>query len=211
MASVICISHLTGSGGDEVGRRLADRLGFLYVNEEIVAHAATAGGLEPREVADEEKRKSLAARIIDLLAAGGGDMVAGAGAPAYVSDRPGAAEVRALIRETIEQTAARGRVVISAHAAAHALAGRSDVLSVLVTASPANRAGRLREEHQLDDAEADRQIRREDAGRRDYLKRFYDVDAELPTHYDLVINTDSLTVDDAVAIVAHAAGASRSD
>lgn len=210
MASVICISYSTGSGGDEVGRRLADRLGFLYVSEEIIARAAAAGGLEPREVADEEKRKSLASRIIDALAAGGGDISVGAGVPPFTSDRPVAADVRALIRETIEQTAARGRVVISAHAAAHALAGRPDVLRVLVTASPANRAGRLNEKHQLGDAEANRQIRREDAGRRDYLKRFYGVDGELPTHYDLVVNTDSLTVDDAVTIAAQAAGVRNS-
>ena len=84
--------------------------------------------------------------------------------------------------------------------------GEPDGLSVV--AEPSRQA---HEKHRLGDTEADRQIRREDSGRRDYLKRFYGVDAELPTHYDLVINTDSLTVDDTVTIVAQAAGASRSD
>jgi len=35
----VCISHAEGAGGEEVGRLVADRLGFVYVDEEIVARA----------------------------------------------------------------------------------------------------------------------------------------------------------------------------
>lgn len=45
-----------------------------------------------------------------------------------------------------------------------------------------------------------------DAGRRDYLKRFYGVAEELPTHYDLVVNTDGMSVEQAAALVERAAG-----
>jgi hypothetical protein len=44
--TVVCISHAAGAGGEEVGRLVAERLGFLYVNEEIVARAAAKGGVE---------------------------------------------------------------------------------------------------------------------------------------------------------------------
>ena len=50
--SGVCISHSTGAGGEEVGRLVAERLGFLYVDEEIVAAAATRGGIDPGDVAD---------------------------------------------------------------------------------------------------------------------------------------------------------------
>ena len=60
--SVVCVSYTTGSGGDEVGRRVAEELGHLYVDEDIVANAAAQGGLEPRDIADEERRKSFARR-----------------------------------------------------------------------------------------------------------------------------------------------------
>ena len=36
---VVCISHATGAGGEEVGRLVADQLGFLYV--EIVNRTFT--------------------------------------------------------------------------------------------------------------------------------------------------------------------------
>ena len=42
-----------------------------------------------------------------------------------------------------------------------------------------------------------------DVARRDYLRRFYDIGDELPTHYDLVVNTDVLTVEKAAGLVSH--------
>ena len=45
-----------------------------------------------------------------------------------------------------------------------------------------------------------------DAARRDYLRRFYSIRSELPTHYDLVVNTDTFTVEQAANLVVQAAG-----
>jgi CMP/dCMP kinase len=204
--SVICISHATGSGGDEVGRLVAERLGFLHVDEEIVARAATQGGISPSDVADEERRKSLATRILGSIADGGAGAIAVGGPIPFVpGDLPGSSEIRVLIREAIEQTAARGDVVITAHAASHALDGAAGTLRVLVTAAPRTRAQRVGEQAGVDAATAERTVKAADAGRRDYLKRFYDVAEELPTHYDLVVNTDGISVEEAAALVAHVA------
>jgi cytidylate kinase len=94
--------------------------------------------------------------------------------------------------------------VIAAHAASLTLAARGDVLRVHVTASPETRQRRLAEELQIDEREAVRVMKRSDAGRADYLRRFYGIDAERPTHYDLVINTDKLTPEDAGRLVVDA-------
>jgi cytidylate kinase len=48
-------------------------------------------------------------------------------------------------------------------------------------------------------------VKDSDTGRRDYLRRFYDVDEELPTQYDLVVNTDVLSLEQAADLVAKAA------
>jgi cytidylate kinase len=203
--SVVCVSHTTGSGGDEVGKRVAEQLGYLYVDEEIVARAAAQGGLEPGDVADEERRKSFAARFLQTLAEGGGDAwVLSAGVAAAMEGiRP--EDVRALIRETVGQTAARGNVVISAHAASYALERGPRTLRVFVTSSPATREQRVGATEGLDRPQAARVVKDSDAGRRDYLKRFYSVDREAPTDYDLVVNTDLLSTEQAAEIVIRAA------
>ena len=204
--NVVCVSHATGSGGEEIGKQVAQRLDYLYVDEEIVARAAAQGGLEPRDIADEEHRRSLIGRILEVLAEGGGDAwTFGAGVTAAMESlRP--ADIRALIRETIVQTAARGRVVIVAHAASYAVAPDPAKLRVLVTASPTTRAQRVSVQDTVDESQAVRMVKDSDAGRRDYLKRFYGVDRESPTDYDLVINTDVLSTAQAADIISQAVG-----
>ena len=205
--SVVCVSHATGADGNEVGRLVAERLGFRYVDEDLVSQAALRAGVDASEIADEERRKSWLARVLDDLAVGGGEAWAMTGFGPYgaVGVATTSDELRAYIREAIEETAGHGRAVIVAHAASHALAGRQDALRVLVTASPATRAGRLAEAEGLDETRAARAIKDADAGRADYLKRFHAVGQELPTQYDLVLNTDQLSPEQAAALISEAA------
>jgi cytidylate kinase len=97
--------------------------------------------------------------------------------------------------------------VIVAHGASHLVPAGAGALRVLVTASPGTRAERLGRQEGLDATRAARAVKDSDAGRRDYLRRFYHVDEELPTHYDLVVNTDVLAPDDAARVVVQAASA----
>jgi uncharacterized protein len=199
---VICISHATGAGGEEVGRLVADQLGFLYVEDEIVARAAAKAGVGPAEVADAERRRSFIVRFLDSMAQGGAETwtMGTVGLPPMGGEL-GRDELVALIREAIEQTAARGDVVIVAHAASQVVGRSPEALRVLVTASPDTRATRLAEVHGIDADQARRMLKDADAGRRDYLKRFHGVNEEAPTHYDIVLNMDVVPIDEAARVV----------
>jgi cytidylate kinase len=199
---VVCISHATGAGGEEVGRLVADRLGFLYVDDEIVAQAAARAGVGAADVADAERRRSLILRALDAIAQGGAEAwtMGTVGLPPTTTEL-GRDELVAFVREAIEQTAARGDVVIVAHGASHVVARSPEALRVLVTASPDTRATRLAELRGIDAHEAQHAVKDADASRRDYLKRFHGIDPEAPTHYDLVLNTDVLPIEDAAQVV----------
>jgi cytidylate kinase len=95
--------------------------------------------------------------------------------------------------------------VIVAHAASHAIGGREGVLRVFVTASPDTRADRLAEAEKLDEPASARAVKDADAARADYLRRFHDVEKEQPTQYDLVVNTDQLSLEQAAELVSAAA------
>ena len=95
--------------------------------------------------------------------------------------------------------------------------GRSVPTVVTTTRSPRNgnqsvvtcwsttRPGRVVPPMSTGPTKAARAVKDSDAGRRDYLKRFYEIDEELPTHYDLVVNTDVLSVERAADLVSRAA------
>lgn len=201
--SVVCISHTDGSLGVELGEVVAERLGFRRVDEEIILTAAANENLEPELLADAERRRSFVERIVERMAVGGiVDAVAG---PLEVP--PGGEQLRDAIREAIRETANEGSVVIVSHGAAMALAGLPGLLRVLVTASPEMRARRLAGDDVIADLEElEHRIRESDKGRAAYFQQFYGIDEELPIHYDVVLNTTVLTLEDAAAIVVTAAG-----
>lgn len=118
---------------------------------------------------------------------------------------PSDADLRALISDAVSSIVRQGGAVIVAHAASFAVAP-GEAMRVFVTASPSTRGDRLARERSLGAGDAEQALRAEDAGRADYLKRFYGVERELPTHYDLVINTDAVSPAAAAAVVAAALG-----
>lgn len=202
--TVICISRTSGADGESVGRAVAEQLGFAYVDEEIIRLASAKAGIDAAAVAKAEERGPLIERVLDALTVDGMmSLAASYGAPVappvYV---PPQEEMRTVIRQTIEEVAARGRVVIVAHAASYALRGRPDVLRVFVTASPDVRAQRLT---LLDVSDAAKAVRESDKEREHYLRKFYDVRSEEPLHYDLVVNTDALAVAQAAGAILAAA------
>ncbi len=216
-SGVICISASDGANADEVAFTVADALGYQVVNEEIVAKAAAEAGVDRQSIEDIEHRKSLMARIMERVAPSGAardpefvqssdaQITAGMIGVAF-ADNAGAKrpseELRGLIRSAIDEFMAQGDVVILQHAAAQSLAGREHVLRVFVTASTETRIARLAESLQVDSKRADDMVKKGDSARADYLKRFYGIEHESPINYDLVVNTDSLTTDEAaVAIV----------
>jgi cytidylate kinase len=204
--TVVCVARQDGARAQEVALLAAKSLGSRVVDEDILTRAAAEAGVERDVVVDLERRKS---RVMSLL-----ESFASAGfAPGYVpapnilsEAEPASDELRGLIRSIIEEVADAGNAVIVSHAASMALGQREGVLRVFVTASPKVREQRLAAALGIDEKEAARTVKQSDAGRADYIKRFYGISAELPTHYDLVINTDQLSPEHAARLIVQAAG-----
>ncbi|MGD9764946.1 MAG: AAA family ATPase [Candidatus Binatia bacterium] len=205
---VICISRTIAAGGEAIGKRVAERLGFSYVDEEVIALASKKTHLDPQMVAQAEHRTSILDRLLGAMAVWPTDMPTAAGEfyapPGSMMTRPVEEELRGLIREAIVEIAARGNAVIVAHAASYALGQQPEVLRVLATASRETRVERLRQSG-ASATEAAATVRDSDRERAAYLRNFYEVREELPTHYDVVVNTDNLGIERAVEIILTAA------
>jgi Cytidylate kinase-like family len=210
---VICVSHLTGAEGEAVARGVAERLGFRYLDEEIIETAAEWVDLDPSVVGEVERRKSLMTRLTESMR--GQSLPArpdasrqSRGGTAALREMPTDEDLRILITDAIREAAQEGDIVIASHAASVVLAGRKDALRVLVTASQKTRIGRIAGARSLDARQAEKVLAEEDAARADYLKRFYGIELELPIQYDLVVNTDDLTPElgaDLIKLAANAA------
>jgi cytidylate kinase len=202
---VVCISGLDGAQMRDVAQGVANELEFALVDEEIVLQAAAAADLDPGVIADAERRRTFIERSITGFGAGADASAIALAGAGYAAGMGLGEDIQGLIVQAIEETADRGQVVIAAHAASHALAERPDVVRVLITASPEIRQKRIAAAQDLSEKDAAKALDRSDSARADYLKRFYRTRRELPTQYDLVVNTDRLTPDEAVKLVVLAA------
>jgi cytidylate kinase len=207
-----------GAGGEDVAKAVSQQLGFRYVDEEIVAQAAEKEKVGVAVIENAERRQSFLDRVLESFAVAPVPdamvFTAGLGYPPSVSGvDPGVASFRGtehyrqLIRDVVRETADQGDVVIVAHGGAMCLGEREDVLRVFITASPETRAQRLAEVRKVSVDEAAKEVDESDKDRRDYFKSFYEVREELPIHYDLVVNTDLLSPQQAVGVVLAAARA----
>jgi hypothetical protein len=193
----IALSQVDGTEGNAIALDLAQKLGFGYLNEEIVAQVAADQGLEPAVVVDAERRRSFLDRVASMAARGGVEGVA-AGHANLTSDPE---KLLPLIRDAVQDAAGRGNVVLVAHAASYACADRPDVLRVSVTAPMPTRVSRVVAARGISEKDAAKALRQSDTGRASYLKKIHGVSSESPSDYDLVINTERVTPSAAVELI----------
>src|SRR5260221_201283 len=73
---VVCISRAIAAGAETIGELVAQRLGFRYVDEQVVTLAARQAQVDPALVAAAEQRQRLLERLLDKLP--GAQSIAGA-------------------------------------------------------------------------------------------------------------------------------------
>jgi cytidylate kinase len=205
--AVVCVSRTLAAGGEQVGRAVAERLGFRYADDEILDRAAERAGVSRDAVAGAERPPGLLMRILESMAAT--HVVAESGAwatipPVYSVAGEPSSSYEELIQDVIREFATQGKVVIVAHGGSACLRGVPSVLRVLVTAPAEVRVERLRQSGEVDAGQAKKAIADSDKKRQEYFQRFYHA-REDPTDYDLVVNTDILGVDRAAELVVQAA------
>ena len=107
--------------------------------------------------------------------------------------------------ETILRLAKLGHVILIGRGATVITAKMAQVFHVRLVAPLAKRIERIQQTHGLSARAALKFIRQADKGRALYLRKYYGRDLIDPLLYHLVINTDSMGIDEAAALIADCA------
>ena len=202
MKPLVTITRQYASGGSEIARLAADRLGWTLIDNEFVDQVARLAGLSKDEVARREERApGLLERLARTLAVASPEMFIATGEhPIPVA----AAEEETVVRTTervIEEAAAEGRVILVGRGAQAVLATRSNALHVYVIASKPFRRKVAMQRLGVSESEVDRVMQETDAQRDEYVKTHYGRDRQDLTQYDLVLNAERLGFEGAAAAV----------
>ncbi len=182
MISVITISRQRGSLGSEVGKIVAEKLGYRLVWRELINQAALRAGAP----------EAALAAIDDLGLLG-------------ISPSAQQQENYLLaVRQVVDELAKEGRVVIVGRAGQVILKDHPLTLHVRVIAPLDVRLARIVAERNISHKAALAQIEASDRARKSYLSRFYQINWEDPDLYDLIINTARLDCQAAAEVICQA-------
>lgn len=198
---VITIGRQIGSGGTELGRRLADRLGYAYIDHEIVERAAEELGIDKDDLKLREERvTNFWERVARVLFAGSPDAVYSD--VRHVPEVPDELLFRTQSRVIHELVAARDSVLIG-HAGFHALRTWPGLVSVFTHACRSARIERLASAYGVTDPEeAKAVIERTDRQRQRFIADMTGNDWTNARNYDLCIDTSRIPMERAEEMVA---------
>jgi cytidylate kinase len=171
--SIVAISETAGSLGNEIGRRLAAMLGWSFADREIIAKAAERSGTDIADIRHgAEEKPSLWERLTDSQ-------------HRYLT----------FVEATVFDLASQDNVVLAGLASALVLRDVRHALRVRTNASERERAYRLQHQQGLTPEASLDVVRQSDRERAARVKFLYHVDVDDPLLYDLVLNTNRLTVE----------------
>jgi cytidylate kinase len=201
--TAITISRQLASGGAFIGHLIARKLGYRYVDREVLHRAATDLDMDIRDIAGQDEKHS--GFVESLLKS----FVFGTPEAAYVppSRRPVYDdELFETESRIIRELAEIGRTVIVGHAGFSVLRGRPRALHVYIHAPMEFRVERLRRFHELSKEEARAELEASDERRETYLRNRTDSFWHDARNFHLCLDAEVAGFERAVEMVAELMG-----
>lgn len=165
----ITIARQLGSGGSYLGQMLANRMGYSYLDGQILQTAAEELGMHGHELAHREERiQNFWTHVLEKFATGSPEYLVGAFPPPAISDEEFIlAEKRALL-----SLAGNRSCVIIGRGGFHYIGCRGNALHVFIHAPKKFRIDRLIKFYGVkNETEAERMIDASDRDRERYIHR----------------------------------------
>lgn len=182
---IVTIAHETGSGGPEIGTALAERLGYRFVDREMISQAARQYGVVEDKLTQLDETKPSLFERFDVETR------------QYIT----------ILQSGLFDVAEQDDVVINSRGGQVLLRGITHALRVRVIAPFDLRVKRVMKKmsgqmgESVDVRTTAEMVKRSDHEKFGRMRYLYDVDWGDPALYDLVINTEKLSTTGAVEVI----------
>jgi len=175
----IAISRQIGSGGEEVARRLSERLGWQVFDREILQAIAERSGTTEEILSrlDEQATGKIERALRQYL-------------------DPGPAQSNFVweMMRVMGALAHKGKVILLGRGANFFLDSRYGLRPRIIAPFPL-RIERVARARGIPPSEAEREVRAIDLSQERFIRQVFDRDIHDPAHYDLIVNTGELDSD----------------
>lgn len=179
--NIIVIGRQYGSGGHDIGKVLADKLGYDFYDQDIIKMAAKTTGMTSEFIGKREETmtNSLLYDLVNQMYQ-------------YKDEREQAPKDKIFAAESkvIRELADKGNCVIIGRCSDYILRDNKRVLKVFFNAPLESRIKRVMKRQGVEDSEAQHRIRKTDKYRADNYRYYTGRIWGASSNFDLTINTD---------------------
>lgn len=190
----ITIGRQFGSGGREIGKKVADALGIDYYDKELLAIAAKESGLSQQFLQSYDEKPTNS--FLYSLVMGQQNMLGSVQGGATVEQLATKAQ-----RDAVRAVAAKGSCVIVGRCADYILRDEPGLLRVFISSDHDWRIDHVVKRDGVTEKEAEEKLKKMDKARASYYSFHTDRKWGAAENYDLCINSAKLGTDGAVETI----------
>lgn len=183
---IITIGREFGSGGREVGKLVAEKLGIAYYDSEVIRRTAEESDYSEQYIRNNEE-KLPDARLYDLYTQ-------------YYSygaeEKPKYEALFQVEQKVMKELAEKNSCVIVGRASGYVFRKYKTALHVFISAGMQHKIDRVVRRDGLDPKEAEKKIKKVAIERKNHCKYFTGRDWGMAENYDLALRTDAFSVED---------------
>ena len=199
MNTIITIGRQAGSGGREIGEKLAEYFGIKFFDKELLTRAAKESGFceEMIQLHDEKPTNSFLYNLVmDTYSFG-------YNASTFV-DMPISHKIFLAQFDTVKKIADEGACVIVGRCADYALSDYKNVLKLFIYADEKDRVERVMKAYNMTEKESLERITKTDKQRQSYYNYYSSKKWGKAESYDLCINSSLLGIEGTVKLIVQA-------
>lgn len=196
METIITIGRQFGSGGHEIGEKLAEYFKIKYYDKELLSRAAKESGYCEEMLKSNDERPTnsfLYNLVMDTYSFG-------YNASSFV-DMPISHKVFLAQFDTIKKIADEGPCVIVGRCADYALADYKNCVNLFIHADELTKIKRIMERFDINESKAKDMMIKKDKQRQSYYNYYSSKKWGRADSYDLTINSSKLGIDGTVKMI----------
>lgn len=196
--TIITIDREYGSGGREIGQRVAQAMQIPFYDRELIALAAQKSGLPDTYVEASGERVSLRESAWDWAAQNYGAYETRLFNTGNLSEIDHLYEAQ---KQIIQQLAEKGSCVIIGRSADYILQDDPNCLRIFIRSDLSHKRQRIQEEYGIAEEKVNTVMKQKDSERAFHYKRYTSQTWGHPAHYHMVLNSALLGIDRCVRLI----------
>jgi len=183
---VITVSREAGAGGSDIARRLAKALDLDLIGGQIIQHVADSAKMSRRVIETlDEREVTFRDTLLSSL---------------FGENRPWPGEFLNHLTRVIGSIGIFGNAIIIGRGANYVLP-KEKIFRVRIIAPMELRIKYFMEDRGYTKAEAEQYIVKRDGNRKAFVRKYFNTDIADPTHYDIIINTEKISIEGATEAI----------